>query len=109
MSPSSTAARTAPSRSVLPSGIPIRMLSRSGSLNSRGTCDVYAERGGTKNAARSGTRSPFHRTSPPSLGSSPSSTRSSVVLPEPTLPVTTVNEPRGTRSPTSWIPRLSLS
>ncbi len=52
-------ARRAAGRSTLNSDKPISRLSRNDSLNRRGTCGVYAARGGTKNEARSSTLSPF--------------------------------------------------
>ena len=73
--------------------MPMRMLSRNDSLNSRGVCGVYALRGGVKNAAGSSTTAPFHRISPSSFGSKPRTARSSVVFPDPMRPVTTVKLP----------------
>lgn len=48
---------------------------------------------------------PFHLVSPAYIGSEPKITRSSVVLPEPTRPVTSVNMPRPSRRFTLLTPR----
>ena len=74
-----------------------RALHRSAHGGCAQLCGVYAARGGTKDSAGFVTSCPFQRISPPSLGSSPSSTRNSVVFPAPTRPVITVSMPRSIR------------
>jgi hypothetical protein len=83
-------------------------LARSASLKSRGTWGVNAARGGTRNPEGSSTCVPFHRISPASRGSSPSTACNSVVFPLPMRPVTTVNDPRSRDSDTSTTPRALL-
>src|SRR3954470_22676840 len=58
-----------------------------------------------RNEAGSSTTAPFHA-NVPDAGTSPSTACNSVVLPEPTRPTTTVNEPAGSENETSSIPTV---
>src|SRR5680860_414820 len=69
----------------------------------RGTWEVYAVRGGTRNAAGSSTNWSFHR-HVPLAGTRPSTARNKLDLPEPILPVKTTNSPASTRKETSLTP-----
>ena len=112
-----------PSASWIPAGMPrpysvvishLTMFPASGVLNSpwhlRGckqhvVHDPAPPQGAGAGRIGSKTGCPSQRISPRLRGSKPSSARSSVVLPEPTCPVITVNEPRRMRRLTSYTPR----
>ena len=100
MTAASTASATTSTGSVRPiSRFSMRLIE-----NRRGTCGVYADLGGMKNRSGCSTISPFQETVPPSAFTNPRIERSKVVLPAPTRPVITVNDPAGTENDTSLIP-----